>query len=201
MQPLLILEPSPPASGEGVQVLGRRITRLLPAAESWSGGRAPLLAEAEALRAETVKRVVEWVRDGGRLTLLDVDRNNARRLSRAFELQLNIQGSRGSFLGYFHFLRPHPLFAGLPTGVAHEPFADVLPEWSLHELPGAQSAAGVITVGAGSQWAWFADVQTVPLGNGLVTFYQYRPHRAPRGDVVAAYLLRNLTDSLVGARG
>lgn len=176
------------------------MTRLLTAAESWSGARAPLLAEADALRAGTATRIAEWVRAGGRLTLLDVDRVNAPRLGRAFGLQLNIQGSRGSFLGYIHFLRPHPLFAGLPTGVAHEPFADVLPEWSLHELPGAESAAGVITVGAGSQWAWFADVQTVPLGYGLVTFYQYRPHRAPRGDVVADHLLRNVIDSMVGAR-
>src|SRR5688572_4007370 len=64
-QPLLLVEPIAPATGQGAQVLGRRITRLLPAAELWSGGRAPLLAEAEALHAETITRVAEWVRGGG----------------------------------------------------------------------------------------------------------------------------------------
>jgi hypothetical protein len=199
-EPLLVLEQPVADEGHGFAVLGPHLRRLLPASEAWSGSGAALLAEAGALRAAQLAQVAGWVRGGGRLCLLDVDRASAPRIGRAFGLDLSVQGSRGSFLGYFHFLRPHSLFVGLPHGVAHEPFADVLPEWSLRELAGAQGAAGVITVGAASQWAWFADVQTVPIGSGSLTLYQYRPHRAPRGDAVALRLLTNLA-SFVRASG
>src|SRR6185437_11086530 len=97
----------------------------------------------------------DWVRAGARLVLLDLDEAQAKRLGPALGLDLQPHGTRGSFLGYFHFLRAHPLFAGLPLGVADEPFAEVLPATSLRELSGAEIAAGVVTVGSDRAWAWF----------------------------------------------
>jgi hypothetical protein len=139
---------------------------------------------------------VQWARAGGHLALLDVDQTSAPPLAEALGTELQPHGTRGSFLGYFHYLRPHPLFAGLPLGIADEPYAEVLPAWSLRELPGADIPAGVVTVGANRAWAWFADVQTLPLGTGRVTLYHYQPHRAPADDPVGIHLLANLVDWL-----
>ena len=83
--------------------------------------------------------------------------------------------------------------------MAHQPFADVLPAWSLGELEGAEIPAGVVTVGSNRQWAWFGDVQTLAYGRGRLSFYHYRPHHAPPGDPVAMTLLRNLVDWLGAA--
>ncbi len=195
-QPLLVLPDAPPSEGTGLQVLGDALQRRLPGAERWAERDLPLLAQADALAGRTLARAVEWTRGGGHLALVDLAQAEAERLAGALGLELAAHGTRGSFLGYFHYLRPHPLFAGLPLGVADEPFAEVLPAWSLRELPGAEIPAGVVTVGSARQWAWFADVQTLPFGRGRLTFYHYQPHRAPNDDPVAQALLRNLASWL-----
>jgi hypothetical protein len=110
-QPLLVLAPTAPVTGRGIAALGAEVQARMPDAWPKVGQDLPLLAQAAALSSRDLPHIVEWVRAGHHLALLDLDPYEAPRVAYAFGLELSSVGTRGSYLGYFHFLRPHALFA------------------------------------------------------------------------------------------
>ena len=123
------------------------------------------------------------------------------RLGRVLDLPLATHGARGNFMGTFHYVRDHPLFAGLGAPrLADEPFAEVLPTWALAELPGADVLAGGFTMpDGGPGFLWRATVQTLRYGRGRLTFYQLV--LGPGGGALGRYLLNRLPAWLGGSGG
>jgi hypothetical protein len=192
------LPDQPHTTGEGLVLLGRGRRSALPEAlgeipADWSG---PILADlpsrpSRASLAQAVKRA----RAGAHLCLVGLEPRHAEQLTCLLDLPIMAHSGRGNFMGVHHYLRDHPLFDGLGAPcLADSVLSEVLPAWTLEELPGAEVLAGCFTVPDGGQaFLWRGSVQTVPFGKGRLTFWQFGLG-AQRSSALAAYLL----DRLVG---
>jgi hypothetical protein len=91
----------------------------------------------------------------------------------------------GAFVGQFHYLRREPEFLGLSVGdVANPVFAEVLPDWTLREVPGARILAGAFTVSTFTvpgdkirhrgQVDWLVGIMDLPCGKGRVRISQWK---------------------------
>lgn len=184
------------STGEGLVVLGRGLRSALPAAltelpSDWAG---PIVAHLPSRPARAaLAHAVEQARAGAHLCLVGLEPRHAGQVATLLDLPIRLHGARGNFMGMHHYLRDHPLFAGLGApGLADDAFADVLPAWALAELPGAEIPAGCFTVPDGGRaFLWRGSVQTLPFGRGRLTVYQLRAsHR--QGGALGRYLLDTL---------
>jgi hypothetical protein len=118
----------------------------------------------------------------------------AEQLASLVGLPIRLHGARGNFMGMHHYVRDHPVFAGLGAPcLADGAFAEVLPAWALEEIPGATIMAGCFTVPDGGRaFLWQASVQTLPFGRGRLTFYQLQAHHR-HGGALGRYLLDTLS--------
>lgn len=142
--------------------------------------------------------VAEWVRSGGGAVIGDLTPQSAGRFSRAARLGLDVRASPsiGCFVGCFHYVRSSAPFRDLPADcLIGEPYAPVAPRYSLNELGGVVYA-GAFTSNRDAAghpgFVWWADMQSLPLGRGLLVFCQYRLVERLGQDPVADLLLRNL---------
>jgi hypothetical protein len=186
------------ATGDGLVVLGRGLQVALPGARTalsvdWTGPILAYLPSKPALR--TLAPAVERARAGAHLCLVGLEPRTAERLGPLLDLPLAMHGARGNFMGMHHYLRAHPIFAGLHAPcLADSAFADVLPAWAADELSGAEILAGCFTVPDGGRaFLWRGSVQTLPFGQGRLTVYQLGVG-SRRGGALGRYLL----DRLVG---
>jgi len=193
-----------PASGEGLVVLGRGLRGALPAAlpelpPDWSGPILAHLPSGPALK--TLARAVERARAGAHLCLLGLEPRMAAHLAPLLGLPLTMHGARGNFMGMHHYLRQHPLFAGLDAPcLADGAFSEVLPAWAAEELPTAKILAGCLTVPDGGRgFLWRGSVQTLPFGDGRLTLYQLGAGSRD-GGVLGRYLLDTLVAWLLAGR-
>ncbi|MCC6177500.1 MAG: hypothetical protein IT305_19550 [Chloroflexi bacterium] len=153
------------------------------------------------IRARVTRRTLEAVRDaahaGTHVGLLGLEPRSAERVAAVFGLPLAVHGARGNFMGVYHYLRDAPLFAGLGAPcIADSAFAEVLPAWTLDELPGADVAAGCFMMpDGGPGFLWRATVQTLSYGRGRVTLCQLRigPRR---GGALGRELYRRLAEMI-----
>jgi hypothetical protein len=88
-------------------------------------------------------------------------------------------------VGQFHYLRRESEFLGLSVGdVANPVFAEVLPDWTLREVPGARILAGAFTVSTFTvpgdkirhrgQVDWLVGIMDLPCGKGRVRISQWK---------------------------
>jgi hypothetical protein len=186
----------PPEAGAGVVLLGNGLRPSLPEASpdvpaDWIG---PILAYLPS--RPTVARLrlaVERARAGAHLCLVGLDPASAQRIERLTGLPLGMHSGRGNFMGVHHYVREHPVFAGLGAPcLADSTFAEVLPAWVAEEIPGAEVLAGCFTVPDGGRgFLWRASLQTLPLGHGRLTVCQLRLGQR-HGWALGAYLLDSL---------
>jgi hypothetical protein len=187
-----------PATGEGLVVLGRGLHAALPRATitmpaDWTG---PILAYLPGKPGSgTLASAVERARAGAHLCLVGLEPRSAAQLGPMLDLPLVMHGARGNFMGMHHYLREHPVFAGLDAPcLADSAFAELLPAWAAEELPGAEIVAGCFTVPDGGRaFLWRGSVQTLPFGKGRLTLYQLAVV-SRHGGALGRYLL----DRLVG---
>jgi hypothetical protein len=137
-------------------------------------------------------QAIAQARNGAHLCLLGLDRAGAEQVGALLDLPLAVHGARGNFMGVYHYLRDHPLFAGLGgPALADGAFADVLPAWVLEEIPGATVLAGCFSMPDGGPGVlWRATVQTLAYGAGRLTFWQMQT--GAQGGNLGDYLLRAL---------
>jgi hypothetical protein len=121
-----------------------------------------------------VTNAIERARRGAHLCLAGLEPGLSARIEPLLGLPITLHGARGNFMGMHHYVRDHPVFAGLGApGLADSTFAEVLPVWALEELPGADVLAGCFTVPDGGRaFLWRASVQTLPFGDGRLTLWQ-----------------------------
>ena len=143
----------------------------------------------------SLRQAVERARDGAHLCLVGMDPASGKRLEPLLGLPLRMHSGRGNFMGVHHYVREHPLFAGLGAPcLADSTFAEVLPAWVAEELPGAEVLAGCFTVPDGGRgFLWRASVQTLPFGKGRLTLCQLQV-----GQRLGGALGRHLLERLVG---
>jgi hypothetical protein len=195
---VLRLPDRPPHSGAGLVVLGRGLHGELPDARTdlppdWSDPILAYLPSRPSLA--TLAQAIERARAGAHLCLVNLEPTLALKLATLLGLPLTMHGARGNFMGMHHYLREHPLFAGVGAPcLADSTFAEVLPAWAVEEVPGAEVLAGCFTVPDGGRgFLWRAHVQTLPFGRGRLTLYQLRVGQRAGGEL-GAWLL----DRLVG---
>jgi hypothetical protein len=187
-----------PQSGAGLVLLGRGLHADLPAAltalpPDWRG---PILAHLPSKPSQmALAQAVERARAGAHLCLLGLEPRTAEPLVSLLDLPLGVHGARGNFMGMHHYLREHPIVAGLGAPcLADASFAEVLPAWAAEELPGAEILVGCFTVPDGGRaFLWRGSVQTLPFGQGRLTIYQLVAD-SRQGGALGRYLL----DRLVG---
>jgi hypothetical protein len=141
-------------------------------------------------------------RAGAHLCLLGIGPAAAGQLGPLLEVPLAVHGARGNFMGVYHYLRDHPLFAGLGAPcLADDAFSEILPAWALEEIPGAEILAGCFSLpDGGPSFLWRATVQTLAYGAGRLTFWQ-PVVGAHAGGALGGHLLRMLLSWGVASRG
>ncbi len=116
--------------------------------------------------------------------------------SAAAVFSLQTVSSEGNFIGWYHFLRPHPLFAGLPTGgLMGQIFRDLCPRESLRGdyEPGTEFPAGGFTTGWGRfDFDHAADLAIIPYGKGRLIVTTLPLGRLAGGTRWMDRILRNL---------
>jgi hypothetical protein len=183
-------------TGAGLVLLGNGLRYSLPDAMTavpadWIG---PILAYLPSrLTVASLKLAVERARAGAHLGLVGLEPASAKRVEPLLGLPLMMYSGRGNFMGVHHYIREHPIFAGLGAPcLADATFAEVLPAWAVEELPGAEVLAGCFTVPDGGRgFLWRASLQTFPLGHGHLTLCQLRLGRR-QGGALGDYLLETL---------
>ena len=126
---------------------------------------------------------------------LGIDPAAAQWLGPILDLPLMARAPCANFMGVFHYLRAHPIFAGLGAPcIADGACAEVLPAWALEEIPDADVLAGCFMMpDGGPGFRWRATVQTLPYGTGRLTFWQVQ---TASGGALGTYLLRSLVSWL-----
>jgi len=183
-------------TGAGLVLLGNGLRRHLPNAvaevpDDWAG---PILAYLPSRPTVTaLRQAVERARAGAHLCLVGLDQASGKRVEPLIGLPLRLRSGRGNFMGMHHYVREHPMFAGLGAPcLAGSTFAEVLPAWAAEELPGAEVVAGCFTVpDNGRGFLWRASVQTMPFGRGRLTLCQFGIGQR-RGGALGRYLLETL---------
>jgi hypothetical protein len=186
----------PPETGAGVVLLGNGLRRSLPEAmltlpPDWTG---PILAYLPSRpTVASLKLAVERARAGAHLCLVGLDPTSAQQVERLIRIPLALHSGRGNFMGVHHYVRAHPVLAGIGAPcLADSTFAEVLPAWVTDELPGAEVLAGCFTVPDGGRgFLWRASLQTLPLGRGRLTLCQLQLGQR-HGGALGGYLLDTL---------
>lgn len=135
--------------------------------DQWRALAARVREGAQALITELTPAAVKTLQDAG-----------------AFPWSLKCVQASGAFVGQFHYLCRLPIWAGLPVGdPASEALGEILPQWTLGELPKAQVLAGAFTVSTFTvpgdafrhrgQVDWFMDIADIPHGKGRVRLCQH----------------------------
>ena len=101
---------------------------------------------------------------------------------------LRIVGSTGSFRGDFHYVKPHPLFEGLPVKTCMGPeYRNVIARVSMDGFEG-ETVAGC---NENAYW-WGTDVGLISIGSGAAVFSTLRLSANLGTDPVAERILSNL---------
>jgi hypothetical protein len=102
----------------------------------------------------------------------------------------------GSWMGCYHWVPISEIFSGLPAGgLATTPYTDILPKYVLSELGGEILAGSLRNTQSRLEapaMLWYSDIETLPLGKGMLLFCQYRAFESPGGDPVAERLVWNI---------
>jgi hypothetical protein len=196
----------PPERGNGLVLLGQGLRRLLPDAVTSvpADWRGPVLVDLHGtLSIYATLDALNAAKAGAHVVLAGMNPYWAEWFVGIVGRPLSIHGARGNFMGMHHYRREHPVFESLGetggAGLADGAWAETLPIWALDELPDATISAGCFTVpDGGRDFLWRASVQTVPLGQGLLTFWQL-PLGDRRGGVLGGHLLTALVRWLTNA--
>lgn len=101
---------------------------------------------------------------------------------------LHVVGSTGSFRGDFHYVKPHPLFAGLPVNTCMgRDYRNVIARVSMDGFEG-DTIAGC---NENAYW-WGTDVGVLPMGAGAAVITTLRFISSLMTDPVAERILANL---------
>jgi len=123
--------------------------------------------------------------------------------ARATGLDLDVVRSEGSFIGYYHYVRAHPMTAGLPANcLMGQVYRDVCARESLRGSfqPGTEYVVGAFT----STWGAFrfehsADLAAMPYGEGRLILTTIPIGRLLGADPIADRLLCNIVSYAAGA--
>jgi len=141
----------------------------------------------------------EWVKAGGHMIMgpLSPQHDWALASFARHGQKISIEGTIGSWMGYYHYIKLCPIFSGLPAnGLAGQPYAEIIPIYSLNEL------SDRVWAGAFRNhkrlrsepfgFFWYADIQEVPMGRGRILFCQYRIWDRIGIDPIADRLFANM---------
>jgi hypothetical protein len=170
--------------------------------DAGASGGWDVVRASEELTAAQWKQIFARVRAGGRLLLTGVTPAVAKLFEahRLLPWKFKCTVGHSTFNGQFHYLHRVPELAGLPADrIAAAPYAGIIPDWTLNEIPGARILGGSFTVSIfrepgdeirqlGSM-NWFADIIDLPLGRGTLRICQYDIWK---DDPVARILRRGL---------
>ena len=192
-----------PTDGTGLVLLGRGLRSMLPAAHTslspdWRG---PVMMDLHGtLSIDPTLVALKVARAGAHVCLVGMNPYWADWFNEFLEMPVVVHGARGNFMGMHHYRRAHPMFAGLGgPGLADGSWAETLPAWGLEEIPDSSVIAGCFSVpDGGRDFLWRATVQTVPLGQGRLTFWQL-PLGQRRGGTLGGQLLPALVRWLTDA--
>jgi hypothetical protein len=111
-------------------------------------------------------------------------------------VRIDLHFGIGNWMGCYHWMPAEDVFAGLPaSGLAGEPYADVLPHYVMSELGGrvfAGSFRNTQTRREAPAMIWYSDIEAIPCGSGALLFCQYRLFDRADSNSLAGRLLVNL---------
>lgn len=149
-------------------------------AEHWQERIEDLRAILAACRAGSTVGFLMESDDGGIINLL--------KALKILPASLRVVGSTGSYRGDFHYVKPHPIFAGLPVNTCMSgDYRNVVARVSMDGFDG-ETVAGC---NENAYW-WGTDVGVIPMGSGVAVVTTLRFTSSLRSDALAERILANL---------
>ena len=165
-------------------------------------GRWLVLPNPELPTLREWERALSWVEAGGRMIVGPLTPEHDRALASfaRYGQRISTEGTIGAWMGHYHYIKSSPTFAGLPVdGLAGQPYAEVIPWYSLNELSDRVWAGTFRNHlkyrGEPYGFTWYADVQQMPMGSGQILFCQYRIWDRIGTDPIADRLFANIITS------
>ncbi|HVA00645.1 MAG TPA: glycoside hydrolase family 2 TIM barrel-domain containing protein [Terriglobia bacterium] len=170
---------SPQAEANGRPILVSDIQKW-NYAEHWEERLRDLRAILAACRAGSTVGFLMESGDGGIINLL--------KELKVLSGPLRVVGSTGSFRGDFHYVKPHPIFAGLPVNTCMGcDYRNVIARVSMDGFEG-DTIAGC---NENAYW-WGTDVGVISMGSGAAVISTLRLSSSLLTDAVAERILANL---------